>query len=280
MPVFESHDGAELHYDLLGEGRSREPIVVLPGGAARHPDYLGDLAGLDSVRTLLILHQRGVGRSEAAPVGAWPVLARDVDALRRHLDLGRIDLLGHSAGTRVAVAYAASHPDTLHRLCLVTPPSLWLVDATDDREALIEKRRGEPWFDAFEKARPALESASTLAEYLPLASLEAPLGYARWDERARAHEPLGKLYEDAATAFFSTPMDRGLAAGLADVHAPVLVVAGAQDAITGLAPVLAMADLFPAGRCVVLEDAGHFPWVEQPTAFRRTVDEFFATETR
>jgi pimeloyl-ACP methyl ester carboxylesterase len=201
-----------------------------------------------------------------------------VDALRRHRDPGRIDLLGHSAGTRVAAAYAASHPDTLHRLCLVTPPSLWLVDAADDRETLIENRRGEPWFDAYEQARPAIENAATLAEYLAVAPLAAPLGYARWDERARAHEPLGKLYEDAATAFFSTPMDRGLATGLADVHAPVLVVAGAQDAITGLAPVLAMADLFPAGRCVVLEDAGHFPWVEQPTAFRRTVDEFFTTE--
>ena len=62
------------------------------------------------------------------------------------------------------------------------------------------------------------------------------------------------------------------------MHAPVLVVAGRQDALVGLAPVLALAELFPAGRSVVINDAGHYPWVEQPLAFRRAVDEFFTTE--
>jgi pimeloyl-ACP methyl ester carboxylesterase len=65
---------------------------------------------------------------------------------------------------------------------------------------------------------------------------------------------------------------------LTSVRAPVLVVAGAQDALTGLAPVLALAERFPAGRSVVIEAAGHYPWVEQPTAFRRAVDPFFSTE--
>ena len=278
MPIFESHDGAELHYDVLGESRSREPIVVLAGGAAHHPQYLGDLAGLDSVRTLLILHQRGVGRSEAAPLASWLELASDVAALRKHLALGRIDLLGHSAGTRVAVAYAATHPDTLRTLCLLTPPALWLVESEDDREKLIERRRSEPWFDGYEKARPALEAAESLEEYQALASHAAPLGYARWDDRARAQEALGQPFNPAAKAFFATPPDRKVAAKLAAVTAPVLVVAGAEDAITGLAPVLAVADLFPNGRSVVIEDAGHFPWVEQPTAFRRAVDAFFTSE--
>ncbi len=60
------------------------------------------------------------------------------------------------------------------------------------------------------------------------------------------------------------------------VEAPVLVVAGAQDALTVLAPVLAVADLFPHGRSAVVEDCGHFPWVEQPAAFRAAIDAFLA----
>src|SRR5690349_17132178 len=181
MPAFESHDGADLHYDVLGEDCSGDPLVVLAGGAAHHPEYLGDLAGFDSVRTLVILHQRGVGRSQAAPPASWLELARDVAALRQHLGLDRLDLLGHSAGTRVAIAYAAAYPDTLHRLCLVTPPALWLVDAEDDRDILVEKRRGEPWFDDYEKIRPALEVAGSLEEYQKLAPLAAPLAWATWD---------------------------------------------------------------------------------------------------
>lgn len=278
MPVFKSHDGAELHYDILGEGRSREPIIVLGGGAARHPEYLGDLAGLDSVRTLLILHQRGVGHSEAAPPAAWPQLAHDVAALRQHLDLGRIDLLGHSAGTRIAMAYAAAHPDTIHRLCLVTPPAQWLVEGEDDTAAMVEKRRGEPWFDDFEKILPALEQVSSYAGFRELAPRAAPLGYATWDERAQAHDAVGAWYDPAGEAFFTQPPDPGMAQALTAVHAPVLVIAGAQDALVGLAPVLALAELFPAGRSVVIDAAGHYPWVEQPTAFRHAVDAFFTTE--
>jgi proline iminopeptidase len=275
VPVFESYDGAELHYDLLGEGRSREPIVVLAGGVARHPEYLGDLAGLDSVRTLLVLHQRGIGRSQDAPLASWSGLTHDVEALRKHLDLGDIDLLGHSGGSRVALAYAAGRPHRVHRLCLVTPPAVWLVDAEDDRATLIESRRGEDWFDAYEKARPTLETATTVAEFEAVAAFAAPLGWANWDERARTHAALGAVFGPAADGFFLDPPDRALAGQLAAVIAPVLVVAGSADAVTGLAPVLALADLFPAGRSIVIDAAGHYPWVEQPLDFRRAVDAFF-----
>jgi pimeloyl-ACP methyl ester carboxylesterase len=278
MPTFESHDGANLHYDVLGEDRSGDPLVVLAGGAAHHPEYLGDLAGLDSVRTLVVLHQRGVGRSQAAPPASWLELAHDVAALRQHLGLDHLDLLGHSAGTRVAIAYAAAYPDTLNRLCLVTPPALWLVDAEDDRDALVEKRRGEPWFDDYEKARPALEAAESLEEYQKLAPLAAPLAWATWDDRARAQEALAKPFNAAVKAFFATAPNRDAVAGLTDVTAPVLVIAGAQDATTGLAPVVAMAKRFRDGHSVVIEGAGHFPWVEQPAAFRLAVDAFFGVE--
>jgi pimeloyl-ACP methyl ester carboxylesterase len=147
MLTVASHDGARLHYDIQGgHTDSRDPIVVLAGGAARRPDYLGDLAGLDSVRSLLILHQRGVGGSASPdmPLAAWPDLAHDVQSLREHLGGSPIDVLGHSAGTRVALAYAAANPDGVNRMCLVTPSALYLVDADDDREAMIQRRRTNP----------------------------------------------------------------------------------------------------------------------------------------
>lgn len=45
MPTYEGDDGTLLHYDVLGD-TSASPVIVLAGGAARHPEYLGDLAGL------------------------------------------------------------------------------------------------------------------------------------------------------------------------------------------------------------------------------------------
>src|SRR5918994_2986136 len=65
MPTYSAADGATLHYDVLGEGVRADPVIVLAGGAAQHPSYLGDLAGLSSRRRLVVPHLRGVGNSPA-----------------------------------------------------------------------------------------------------------------------------------------------------------------------------------------------------------------------
>lgn len=277
MPTFASYDGTELHYDLLGADLDGPPIAVHAGGAARHPEYLGNLAGLDSVRPLAVLHQRGVGLSQnpADPAtAAWHRLGEDLEALRAHLGLAQLDVLGHSAGTRVALAFAARHPDRVGCLCLVTPPPGWLVDTPSDSEELIAARRGEPWFAEFEDALAREADATTMAQRRALHPGLAPMTWARWDERARAHEVLGTWNLDALEAFFAVPLQENLLPALRGMLAPVLVVAGGSDALLGLKPVLAVADVFPRGRAVVL-DSGHYPWVEQPAAFLDAVGAFF-----
>lgn len=280
MPSFTSHDGTELHYDLLGADLDGPPIAVHAGGAARHPEYLGTLAGLDSVRPLALLHQRGVGRSQhpADPAtAAWHRLGEDLEALRVHLGLDRLDVLGHSAGTRVALAFAALHPDRVGRLCLVTPPPGWLVDTPSDSAELIAARRDEPWFPRFEAALAEEANATTMAQRRALHPGLAPMTWARWDARAQAHEQLGTWNLEALEAFFAVPLEVDLLPVLRALKSPVLVVAGGSDALLGLKPVVAVADLFPRGRAVVL-DSGHYPWIEQPEVFLDEVGAFFGPD--
>jgi pimeloyl-ACP methyl ester carboxylesterase len=78
----------------------------------------------------------------------------------------------------------------------------------------------------------------------------------------------------AARAFFSIEPPRDLITRIARLTAPVLVLAGAQDCLTGLAPVIALAKVFTAGRIVVIDRCAHYPSVEQPAAFRKAVDPF------
>lgn len=278
MPFFASIDGTRLYYDVLGD-ETLPPLVVLAGGPARHPAYLGDLAGLSQVRCLLVLHQRGVGESEPSPeveTARWPELAEDVEALRVTLGLERIAVLGHSAGTRVALSYAARYPDRTASLCLVTPPATWLLPEADDSSAIIEAHRDEAWFRGFEQARDLATAARGAHELIPLFPALAPVGWARWDDTARAHEQVGAWHADAQDRFYAEVDAIDLRARLAAVGCEVLVVAGRQDGLTGLAPVVAMADVFPAGRAAVIDDCGHYPWVEQPEEFSRVVREHLA----
>ncbi|NJC72871.1 alpha/beta hydrolase [Planosporangium thailandense] len=284
MPTFAGADGAPLYYrdDAYrgATGDDRTPLVALAGGAARHPDYLGDLAGLGDRYRLVVPHLRGVGRTPmpgAVGRASFWRQAEDVERLRVRLGLERVLLVGHSAGTRLALSYAAQFPDRLAGLVLITPPSAHLVDVPSDAVDLIARRRGEPAFDA---AVAAMEAGPDLGDddrFNAWQRETAPVGYAAWGAREQAHAAVGSWSLAAVKGYFSVEPPRDFAARLAQVTAPVLVVAGSEDCLTGLAPVVALAGIFPAGRAVVLDECGHYPWVEQPAAFRQVVEGFLGT---
>jgi pimeloyl-ACP methyl ester carboxylesterase len=278
VPTYAAADGVLLHYDLLGSGTSGGcPIVVLAGGAARHPGYLGDLAGLTFAHRLVMPHLRGVGRSPAptlADKGSFWRQAADLESLRNHLGVERIVVVGHSAGTRLAIAYAVQYPQHVAGLLLITPPATYLVDEPSDVDALLDARRGEPEFDAALVALSAGPAGTDDDSLNTWQQLVAPAGYATWSAVERAHAQVGRWDRAAAEAFFSVDPPRDLADRIGSVTAPVLVLAGAADCFTGVAPVLALADLFPNGDAVVLDRCGHYPWVEQPAAFRSAADRF------
>src|SRR5687768_4833621 len=104
-------DGRVLSYETVGDG----PLLVChPGGPGFSSRYFADLAGLADVRTLLLLDPRGTGGSSPAPDPQGYEIedyVADLEELRRHLGLERFELLGHSHGGVVSMAYAAAHPD-------------------------------------------------------------------------------------------------------------------------------------------------------------------------
>jgi pimeloyl-ACP methyl ester carboxylesterase len=280
VPTYPGSDGAHLHYDELHRGGSGKfPLITLAGGAAWHPSYLGDLAGLDMTRRLVVPHLRGVGLSplpDAVEVASFWRQAEDIERLRVHLGLEQVHLLGHSAGTRLAISYAARFPHRLAGMVLVTPPAAYLLDVPSDTEELIDKRRGEPAFDAALAAWEAGPAATDDATFDAWRLEVAPLSYAAWGAAEQAHAAMGRGSFAANRAFFSVEPPEDLAARLGKVTAPVLVIGGAEDCGTGVAPVMALAKLFPAGEIVMIERSGHSPWIEQPAAFRRAIDRFLS----
>ncbi|MEU9143318.1 alpha/beta fold hydrolase [Streptomyces sp. NPDC048349] len=153
MPAFTTYDGTELAYHVRGEG---DTLVCLPGGAMRASEYLGDLGGLGAGRRLVLLDLRGTGHSAIpADESTYRVdhQVADVEALRVHLGLERMDLLAHSAGGNLAQLYAAAHPGRIRRMALVTPTA-WAVDlpvTPQDRLEAARLRAGrEPYDTAIE----------------------------------------------------------------------------------------------------------------------------------
>jgi pimeloyl-ACP methyl ester carboxylesterase len=275
MPTFTSAAGTPLHYTLRGQG----PLLVChPGGPGRPASYLDTLGGVDRTRTLLLLDPRGVGGSAPAGSYAYPGLADDLDALRRHLGVERLDLLAHSAGTWPVLTFAAAHPDRVGRVVLLTPPwrILGPVDAAE-MVALAERYFGhEPWYpaavDAFRAFDPSLPDERIDA----LLADSAPLMYGTWDEAARQHatRPYDSTSAPAARAGFWVPgFDP---TGLAKLASPVTVVAGELDILTGPTAPATIASWFADATVTWLPGSGHMPWVDHPEETARAVDQALA----
>ena len=278
---FASYDGLRLSYTQQGRG---QPLVCMPGGPGRDPGYLGDLGGLDreAERELVLLEVRGTGASAVPDDRAsyrCDRMTEDVDALRAHLGLDQIDLLGHSAGGDLALLYAARHPERIARLILVTPAlrTVGLGVADDELLVNMERRSAEPWFtDAKAAVQAAIagdESAETTLRYLPFF-------YGRWDEAARAHAAgeAGQRSPAVAAGYYAEGAfdPEETREQLAKVTAPVLVLAGEVD--LGPTPERAAeaAALFPAAEIVVQPAASHFLWLDDPAWFTAALAAFLA----
>jgi pimeloyl-ACP methyl ester carboxylesterase len=249
----------------------------LPGGPGRAASYLGDLGGLDKVRTLVMLDGRGTGESQVpADESSYRVdrLAEDVEALRVHLGLRALDLLGHSAGSNVATLYAAAYPSRVSSLTLVTG-LLRVAGLTPvGVEERVAKRSGEPWYAAAVEADAQLDALDDDADPDLVKELEdrtRPFAYGRWDAAAKAHadaEP--EQFSEPARSGFWNGYDKdpdGLATRLKQLAAPVLVIVGGLDIAPDQTAAEAGAALFPTSRLVTIPGGGHFPWLDDPEAF-------------
>lgn len=276
MNRFTSYDGTVLAFRAIGAGK---PLICLPGGPGRAIGYLGDLGGLAGSRQLILLDPRGVGGSADADPATYRCDRQtgDVEALRAHLGLDRIDLLGHSAGANLALLYAAAHPHRVDRLVLLTPSlrAAGIVVTAEQERAAMERRSGQTWYEAavaaVERADAGDESDETVLAFLPFY-------YGHWDAAARAHAFVG--VSDRSRAVREAIFREGAfdpartRAALSTLPATVLIYAGELDC--GPTPALAReaARLFRDAQVMVQPQAAHFPWVDDPARFAEAIAGF------
>ncbi|HEX3898957.1 MAG TPA: alpha/beta hydrolase [Mycobacteriales bacterium] len=273
-------DGTPIAVHVLGEGSA---LVCLPGGPARASAYLEDLAGLTAYRTLLRVDLRGTGMSplpEDRDSLAFHRLADDIEDLREERGLETVELLAHSAGCFVALAYAAAHPDRVARLVLVTPSARPFGDVESDIATIRAGRSDEPWYAEAAAIEKELELAPARMRHRMDPALRV-FGYARWDDRAQEHAAStdSQMSMRAMAAFAPSPevgASLDLPGRLQAVTAPVLVVVGHLDGITGVKAGHFVAAMLPDAQVVELADCAHYPWIDSPDAFREAVVSFLS----
>ena len=275
--TFKSHDGTVLHYDVVGKGQH---VVMLAGGPGFSPEYLRPVAEkLSDKYAFVLLHQRGTGKSVVekhdGETLALKHLVGDLEALRKELKSEKLCLVGHSFGGILSMMYAREHPERVAMLALIdsggpTLKSVLKFNANlESRFSEEDRAKIKEWSDA-ERIKENRRRA-----VLEITRAKTSAYFA---DRVKAQPFMAALSEDS----FNDQMFRAivpqmftldLRAGLEKVTAPVLILHGKQDPLETAEE---LRETFPKARVELLENAGHFPWAEQPQAFYAALSGFLA----
>jgi pimeloyl-ACP methyl ester carboxylesterase len=237
------------------------PVLLLHGLGSDHRG-IADLAARWPGADVVTPDLPGFGDSAPLPgPHTMTAFADAIESLRRHLELGRVTVVGHSLGADIALVYAARHAASVRALGLLNPvttgagPTAWLGRAYYRVGSLLPTRLARAWLLS-RVAIYLVDSVVIVSRDRALRARIRRLDYAS----ARTASPR------AISEAYLSLHDTTFADLAAQITAPTLVVTGSVDRIARPATVAALAARIPRSRLVVIGGAGHLWPAEEPVA--------------
>lgn len=266
---FANINGIRMHYYVSGSG----PVCLLPSpGWGPSIGYLkSTLQPLENYFTIVYYDTRISGQS-TGPADTTKYTSQDfiddMDSLRMYLKQKKIWIMGHSAGGFQVLNYGIHHSDKLNGIIVLDGiagrDSLWSAELT----RIVLKRKEQPYY---EKGADILfgkdTSNNTLAQSIPYI---LPF-YFHDPSKMNEFLKLDVAQMSELAHRYTTAAGFGseyLFPDLGKITVPALIVAGDDDFICDK---VSQADrivrAIPSSSEIVIKDAGHFCWFEQPKQF-------------
>jgi 4,5:9,10-diseco-3-hydroxy-5,9,17-trioxoandrosta-1(10),2-diene-4-oate hydrolase len=231
-------------------------------------------------RTHRVLALSLPGHGDTAPAaGVYAPGSNTVPFVADFLDtlgVGRLDVVGHSAGGPVALRLALADPARIRTLVLVDSAGLGrevhpllAVDTlplVGELAILLSRLPGGA------VGRTTISAAMLFAQ-----PWRAPADFFT-EQHNRGRRP-GQLEASTATAralFDATGQRQILLDRLPAITAPTLIIWGASDYLLPAHQARTAVDLLPHGRLALLPDCGHLPHIEHPDRFAAVLGDWLA----
>jgi proline iminopeptidase len=265
-------EGVDIHYRVFGSGK---PLLIINGGPGFSSDGFEGLAKKLSKKYRAILYdQRGTGKSKIAGVGNanmnMDLMVKDMEALRKHLDIAEWTILGHSFGGILANYYTALHPERVSGLIASSSGGVDL-GLLDD-------------FDINRQLSP--EESDSLSYWTTRINEGDTTKYA--NKKRRMFFAAAYVYEDrhipeiAERMTHANPtinaliwrdlqrIDYDVSEELSEFAKPVLIIQGKQDILQEKTTRKAV-EVFPNAELVLLERCGHYGWLDRPDQYFESI---------
>ena len=248
--------GKTLSVEKQGSG---DPVVLLHGLGSTANVWEPQVRALSDRFTLLRYDLEGAGRSAATGTLSIAGWVEDLKALLDLEGIAKARLVGHSLGTLILQHFAVAHPQRVDKLVFIgvnrAPP--------EARRAAIRER----------VAKVRAEGIDAIVEAIVKGGL-SPHTLSEKPEVVAFVRELLTRQSDEGYARSCEAMAAAVAADAAAIQAPVLLVAGRDDAISPPANSEAFAADLANARVQVLEQCGHWHPIEQPAALNAALREF------
>jgi pimeloyl-ACP methyl ester carboxylesterase len=267
--------GHRVHFNIAGEG---PPVVLIHGVAGRAAQWDQTMAQLAEQHTVIAPDLLGHGES-AKPRGDYSLgaFASGIRDLLIGLDVEGASVVGHSLGGGIAMQFAYQFPERCQRLVLVssgglgqdvhpvlraaTLPGSELVLPLIAHERLLEVAALIPRALGKIGLRTGPDIAEMARGYASLSNAE---GRSAFIHTVRAVlDPTGQRVNASDRLYLASKM-------------PTLIIWGGRDRIIPVEHAQPAHEGMPGSRLELFEDSGHFPHLDDPLRFTRTLQQFFA----
>jgi pimeloyl-ACP methyl ester carboxylesterase len=255
------------------------PALVLHGGPGMGAEnVIGLIEELDGLFETALPQQRGLTPSTLEGPRDLETHVADQIAVLDHLGWDRAWLIGHSWGAHLAMHIAVAHPERVAGLILFETlgavPDGGSAELVENLVArLTPDERSE--LDALMASQAAGDDDPALMgkilmtlwpSYSYIHGNVLPPGY------LRIETPLPDQPDTMASVrdhFAEGTLERGLPG----LDMPALLIHGEGDPMP-IRATTETAALIPSAKVEIIEEAGHFPWIEQRGVVRHVIEDF------
>jgi 3-oxoadipate enol-lactonase len=182
---------------------------------------------------------------------------RDLARVLDFFNARKVHVVGLSMGGRIALDFAALHPDRLLTLTLCDTHQGFAHFSEEKKQDFVRLRR-EP----LEKGGTPKDIAVPVAK-----SLCGPRAVPGAFEQLV--DSLSRLHKDSYLKCIEASVRAETHGRLEDIRVPTHVIVGSDDTLTTPAMCREIADAISGAKLTVIPDAGHLVNIEQPEAFNR-----------
>jgi len=270
----------DIAYEQFGRDAGHTPALIVNGGPGSSHTYmcLTDVFTKQFAhnRSVTFYDQRGIGKSklqrESAPEGIEAHVA-DLEGLRAKLGYNKVDLIGHSWGGNIVMAYAAAYPQHVQHLVLIdsrAPASggtLSLVRQVYP-DQLADDKKTEKGSNADEKSEAEMIRRSLARTFY---------------SQDKFNDVIGKLSDDEVVKVQSADINKAvgnaiksldLTDSLKKFDFPTLIMWGRFDMGIAVQTGWEISQAIPKSRMVIYAKSGHYPFYEQESQFLRDLNDF------